>query len=147
MTSENSVDFAFGQVIFSLKSSKLNYIVNETPYSGYITIRKKFIKNKFDAPEKYVPEVIRVESNVKKENLELKEKVKDLGIMCAQLRFENEEMEVNNETLNKEIVSLEDKLEDAYLEARNLKKEVDNINEDKRELIDKLSEKREKLTF
>ena len=35
-----------------------------------------------------MPEVIRVESNVKKENLELKEKVKDLETMCAQIRFE-----------------------------------------------------------
>ena len=25
--------------------SKLNYIINETPYSAYVTIRKKFVKS------------------------------------------------------------------------------------------------------
>ena len=45
MASKNSQDFACGQVLFSLKTSKLNYLVNETPYSVYITIRKKFMRD------------------------------------------------------------------------------------------------------
>ena len=28
-----------------LKSSKLNYLVKETPYSAFVTIRKSFLKN------------------------------------------------------------------------------------------------------
>ena len=43
MAIETSPNFACGQVIFNLKMSKLNYVVKETPYSAYITIRKKFI--------------------------------------------------------------------------------------------------------
>ena len=42
MPSEFSADFACGQILFSLKASKLNYVVKET-YSAYITLRKKFI--------------------------------------------------------------------------------------------------------
>ena len=51
MTSEYSADFACGQIFYCLRNSQLNYIVNETPYSAYITIRKKFIKHCVDAPE------------------------------------------------------------------------------------------------
>ena len=31
-------------ILKTIKSSKLNYVVNETPYSSYITIRKAFTK-------------------------------------------------------------------------------------------------------
>ena len=42
MTGENSsAEFACGQILFTLKHSKLNYIVKETPYSAYITINKE----------------------------------------------------------------------------------------------------------
>ena len=40
-----SVEMACGQILFSLKTSKLNYMVKETPFSAYVTIRKKFVKN------------------------------------------------------------------------------------------------------
>ena len=43
MTGEESTEFACGQVLYSLKMSHLNYMVKETPYSVYITVRKKFI--------------------------------------------------------------------------------------------------------
>ena len=39
-----SAQFACGQILFCLKNSNLNYLVKETPYSAYITIRKKFVK-------------------------------------------------------------------------------------------------------
>ena len=32
-----------GQILVCLKMSNLNYVVKETPYSAYVTIRKKFI--------------------------------------------------------------------------------------------------------
>ena len=35
----------FGQVLICLRMSKLDYMVKETPYSAYVTIRKKFIKS------------------------------------------------------------------------------------------------------
>ena len=45
MVGENSAEMACGQVLFSLKMSNLNYMVKETPFSAYVTIRKKFVKS------------------------------------------------------------------------------------------------------
>ena len=45
MSSEYSAEKACGQVFICLKMSKLNYVVRETPFSAYVTIRKKFMKN------------------------------------------------------------------------------------------------------
>ena len=45
MVGESSAQYACGKILFSLKNSNLNYVVKETPYSAYITIRKKFIKD------------------------------------------------------------------------------------------------------
>ena len=44
MVGDISAQHACGQILFSLKNSNLNYLVKETPYSAYITIRKKYIK-------------------------------------------------------------------------------------------------------
>ena len=33
------------QMLSILKSSNLNYIVKETPYSAFVTIRKRFVKD------------------------------------------------------------------------------------------------------
>ena len=44
MVGKVSAQNAFGQVLICLRLSKLNYTVKETPYSGYLTIRKTFVK-------------------------------------------------------------------------------------------------------
>ena len=46
MLVENSANYSCDKVLFVLKNSNLNYLLNETPYSAYITIRKKFVKDK-----------------------------------------------------------------------------------------------------
>ena len=48
MFGENSAEFACGQLLYNIKMSKLNYMVKETPYSAYITVRKKFVKGVVD---------------------------------------------------------------------------------------------------
>ena len=45
MTGKNSPEYHCGQILYFLKMSKLDYMLKETPYSAYINIRKKFIKN------------------------------------------------------------------------------------------------------
>ena len=55
-----------------------------------------------------------MESNLTKENLELKEKLKDLETTCALIRIENEEFELKNHSLKKDIV-LDDMTEEAYI--------------------------------
>ena len=60
MTVKNSPDFACGQILFSLKMSKLNYLVNETPYSMYVTVRKKFLKDTIEMHNNVIGEVLTV---------------------------------------------------------------------------------------
>ena len=45
MASVISPQNACGQILFSLQMSNLNYVIKETPYSAYITIRKKFARS------------------------------------------------------------------------------------------------------
>ena len=60
---------------------------------------------------------------------ELKEKLEDKETFCAIVNVENEELVIKNESLSKEIVSLEDKLEDAFQECRNAKDTNDKVEE------------------
>ena len=46
MTGNSKANYVCNQVLRVIKESDLNYLVNETPYSAFITIRKKFIKNR-----------------------------------------------------------------------------------------------------
>ena len=43
MVGEASPHNVCGQILFCLKMCNLNCLVKETPYSAYVTIRKKFI--------------------------------------------------------------------------------------------------------
>ena len=45
MTGKTIAKNALGQVLICLRMSKLNYVAKETPYSAYVTIRKKFVKD------------------------------------------------------------------------------------------------------
>ena len=66
-----------------------------------------------------------VEKNIKdveNENILLKQNVDDLGRSYAMLKFEIEEMYMKLEQLEKDKVSLVDKLEYAYSETRDIKK-------------------------
>ena len=55
--SQVSADFACGQLLFNLRNSNLNYLVKETPYSAYITIRKKLVKEAFEAVQMSVADI------------------------------------------------------------------------------------------
>ena len=121
----------FGQVMICLRMSKLDYFVKETPYSAYVRIRKKFIKS----VDCELIEVGNVESNTALDNLEknnllLNQKLKDLGRECGMLRFEKEEIEIKYEELEKEKISLEDKIEEAYTESRPLRNTIKKLSEE-----------------
>ena len=72
MTGPQTADSVFGQMLICLRMSKLDFMVKETPYSGYVTIRKKFVKNF-------------TEEHIEKENVE---QIVDLGLM-ENLKKEN----------------------------------------------------------
>ena len=80
-------------------------------------------------------------TNLKKENSELKKKVRDLETTCGLITYNNEELEVKHETLEKDISSLDDKLEEEYGESRMLKEVIGNVRAEHDELVDTLSDK------
>jgi hypothetical protein len=44
MASKVSAENVFGQVLICLRMSQLDFLVKETPYAAYITVRKKLTK-------------------------------------------------------------------------------------------------------
>ena len=116
MTCKNSPDYACGQVLFCIKMSKLNYLVQETPYSVDITLRKKFMngKNANSVNDDIAEEVVETNEEepsksfkeklvtVENENKELREKMKDNFHTIEMFRVENEELETKNDDLESE---------------------------------------------
>ena len=144
MAGENAEN-VFGQVMICLRMSKLDFMIKETPYSGYVTIRKKFIKrcDKNIIEERTVENTdVRKNSvkDVETEHLFLKTKLEELGKKCGMLEFENEELEVKCEKLGKEIVLLEDKLEEAFTEARDITKNLNDTSQDNKVTKTRLSD-------
>ena len=134
MFPEMSVEKACGQVLFSLKLSNLNYMVKETPFSAYVTIRKKFVKNVHtvtsvnedtaeNASENDNNEYVR---KLEKENALLQKKVKDILTENAHLRFDVEEFEIKFNALEKEKATIEIKLEEAVDKLTEVEKNIEN---------------------
>ena len=137
MAGKVSADNALGQVLICLRMSKLNFVARETPYSAYVTIRKKFVKH----VEGEVIDNINVENEViDKVNIEaesvnmdkrtitnLNEKIKDLLTRNAMLAFEKEEMEVKYETLEKSKIDMDDSIEEVFARNRELSKLNENL--------------------
>ena len=137
MASDSSPHNVCGQILFSLKMSKLNYIVKETPFSAYITIRKKFIQS-FLAPQ---PEIVFEKvTDTEKEIKSLIEKNKDLESKLGLITFELEESQVKIEALEKENVKLEDSIEEVYEEKRKKVKDMDKLSEENLNLKKELRE-------
>ena len=105
-----------------MKNSNLNYVVKETPYSAYITIRKKFIK---DVGEN----VLNNSKDFKTVDIikELKEENGNLKQENASKVIEFEELEIKFEKLDKENRRLEDEVNDLYEAKRKVAKEFDSV--------------------
>ena len=122
MAGKNSPDFACGQILFSLKMSKLNYLVNETPYSVYITIRKKFMR---DNSEQCVTTENSKNDNDKESELHaLKDQVKDLETRLAMAKVDFEERDMEKCNLLAKISKSEDVIEDFSEKERTFVKKV-----------------------
>ena len=92
--SDNSrAENIFEKVLICLRMSKLDYIVKETPYSAYLTIRKKFAKSAKVGTEDI--ERVGQDDNiakldkVQKENNFLKQKIEEVEKGCANLKVKN----------------------------------------------------------
>ena len=69
------------------------------------------------------------------------EEIKDLKTSIAIQTVEYEELEIQNDGMKRDIVNLDDKLEEAYLETRNLKADLGKINYEKNKLIEEINSK------
>ena len=131
MSSEFSANFACGQILFSLKSSKLNYVVKETPYSAYITIRKKFLKSFEQSETDNIHEIVNTAKldedikdkikKVEKENVKLKDRNTDAERDLGLLRIEFKESERKNHELLNANTDLDDQIEKLYREISKLR--------------------------
>ena len=124
ITPENTL----GQLLICLRMSKLHYVVKETPYSAFVTIRKKFVKscnNDVFESENVVKGIDDNSKILAKENCQQKQKIKELKTECAMLQFEKEELEIKLEAVEKQNDTLEDQIEVQM--ARN--RELVNDNE------------------
>ena len=89
--------------------------MNETPYSAYITVRKKFINSMSREifANKKVDNVHEV-NQFERENELLKARIKELEKECGLVKLECEEFEVKYEALEDEKNSLEATLQDVF---------------------------------
>ena len=71
--------------------------------------------------------------------------MRDLETTCGLITYNNEELEVKNETLEKDISSLDDKIEEAYGESRKLKEVIGNTRTEHDKLVETLSEKEDNI--
>ena len=120
-----SVEFACGKLLFSLKNSKLHYLVRETPYSAYITIRKKLLASSKNEAFETVTNDASITVNVRdveKENSRLKERNLDVEREHALLKIEFEELEIKFNKLKDIKSELDDKNEELFQENTNLQK-------------------------
>ena len=122
---DSKAENVIGQVLICLCMSKLDSMGKETPYSAYFTVRKKF-------DEGVNEEAIEVNSvekksdhnskkNLDEENQFLWEKVIDLEKNCSILKAKNNEFDLKLKTLDKDKESLEEEIEEAYSDSKNLK--------------------------
>ena len=101
------------QVLKVLKQSNLNYLVNETPYSAFVTIRKKFVRTREDQELLDVTPVDDISVNdivLTQENLGLKQKCRDLSSDKGHLQIKIEELELKVEAIVKENNIFKEKL-------------------------------------
>ena len=135
MAVKGTAENKFGQVLICLRMSKLNYVVKETPYSAYVTIRKKFVKSYIG--ELLEEEFVGIDEKADKaanDSTCLKQKVLNLEKECGMLRYEAEEFEMKYKALESEKVDLDDHIEELLNQKRDLNKDNENLCDDNKKL-------------
>ena len=107
-----------------------------------MTIRKKFVKS---ANTEVVEEHLENRKDLEKENRILKEKMKEVETNFAILKVENDEMDIKNEVLEKDKYLLEQELEEAYSDSRELNKNIDNVKKSKYKSDESIEELNKKV--
>ena len=106
-------------------------MVKETPFSAYVTIRKKFVKN-FQIVETVIDNAPKTDNEeslrkLKKENDRLQKKVKGILTENAHLIFDLEELEIKFNAMEKENTVLKIKLDEAEVKIKEVEKDSENM--------------------
>ena len=139
MVGENSPEFASGKILYGLKMSKLNYVVKETPYSAYITIRKTFIKDDTAVGNTNSDDFHTLNSDKDIELNNLKGRTKDLETLLELAKVNFEEIELGKELMVKKLSAQDDEIESFLQTEKKLKEQIKVLakdNEDMRSNID-----------
>ena len=130
MTDNSKASNMCNQVLRVIKESHLNYLVKETPYSAYVTIRKRFVRSKQreEALEDTSVAVNHALSDIalRQENIFLKHKHNSLEADKASLQMQVEELEVKLEDLKVKNDCLQEKADllEAEKNQNNIRLEV-----------------------
>ena len=123
----------------NLRKSNLTFVLQETPYSLYLTIRKKFIK-KFAEPS--LTENRKTEAS--NENETLKAELVQAKLTCKKLKETNKVLENKIKSTEVELVTIREKQKKALDvkqdEIKVLKDVIKNSNTEKSSIRDELSQ-------
>ena len=129
-------------ILSSLRKSGLHFVVQETPFSAYITIRKKFHKG-FVSPSQNEEEsdekIIKLENEIKCLKNELEESIR----VSETVKYEKEVFQKRLEIAEKGILK---HIEDAKINEYKLNEEISNLKHLKQNLDEKILELNEDIS-
>ena len=136
---------ACNQILKIVKESNLNFLINETPYSAHVTIRKKFVKNSAEVTHENVV----VHHDSARENTakdELNHKFEALIVennnfkeTISQLESENKNMNIRLEMSKGQLSNKNDVLENKVNENKV-------VSEKNAQLVGELKQVKQRLT-
>ena len=138
MTGNSRSSKMCNQVLRVVKESNLNYLLKETPYSAYVTIRKTFVRDNVEdeALKDTTDNLALSDIALRQENIFLKQKFNGLESEKAQLNIDIEElvikledMTVKNDCLNKKIDLLESEKNSTKIRLEVTKGQFENETE------------------
>jgi DNA repair exonuclease SbcCD ATPase subunit len=131
---ENSCD----QIVKSVRNSCLNFSIQETPYSLYLTIRKSFTK----APQDSSNDLKNESENIINQEIEtLKARLSEAEKRNQRLQSEHEEVVNDSEVCYKKIESLETRVLNDKEEIVKLESDLEDVEKNWKDLMKQVKEK------
>ena len=139
------------KLLNNVKASNLNYLLNETPYSAYIIIRKRFNKDYQDLINVTLVQDI-PENDYKKENNFLKSKCKFLDTELESSKKQNNGykddlagFKQENIAITQKLFILKGEIENCKETANKEQEQIDTIKRENQSLKDRLTEQTKKV--
>ena len=113
MITKLSPQQSFELVLQTLRNSHLNFCIQETPFSVFLTIRKSYTKNQMFGPQVAT--------------LETSEKIKELETEIETLWNETNNLKARNSFLENSNIVIERNFEEEVLNGEHLKSELETV--------------------